>query len=257
MDSVAVRVCSKCGAAKPETTEFFYFRQEGYFRKACKACMGQPRQGPPKAKVSRGNPTRLCTACHQEKPNTRDFYPYSNRALGRFASVCLECRRARDEAYRRENRPKIRAQQQAWEDANREALRERRKDIYRAAPERQKARRNKYLAVPANAERGKATARKWRQANPEKLRAKAARRRAKLLASPLHYTSDDVHKRLQEQKGLCYWCHKPLGGAYHVDHIIPLAKGGTNAPNNICCACPGCNQSKGAKMPCEFAGRLF
>jgi len=35
----------------------------------------------------------------------------------------------------------------------------------------------------------------------------------------------------------------------HVDHIVPLAQGGTNDITNFQALCPKCNLSKGAKMP--------
>lgn len=59
------------------------------------------------------------------------------------------------------------------------------------------------------------------------------------------------------QNGKCWWCGKDVGDTYHVDHLIPLARGGTNKPNNIVIACPFCNQSKHDKLPHEWCGRLF
>jgi 5-methylcytosine-specific restriction endonuclease McrA len=37
-----------------------------------------------------------------------------------------------------------------------------------------------------------------------------------------------------------------------VDHIIPVAKGGTDDPENLVAACRKCNFSKQDKMPDEF-----
>ena len=62
------------------------------------------------------------------------------------------------------------------------------------------------------------------------------------------YTGDDVVKRWAEQGGRCAIC----GGGmidYHVDHIIPISKGGTNWPDNIQLTHPVCNLRKNAKMP--------
>jgi len=48
-----------------------------------------------------------------------------------------------------------------------------------------------------------------------------------------------------------------LGGDYHVDHRVPIARGGSNGPENLVIACPDCNRRKNAQMPHEFAGRLL
>lgn len=50
------------------------------------------------------------------------------------------------------------------------------------------------------------------------------------------------------QRGKCHWCGIALGDDYHVDHVIPLVKGGSNGPENIVCSCPPCNLRKGAKI---------
>lgn len=37
-----------------------------------------------------------------------------------------------------------------------------------------------------------------------------------------------------------------------MDHIMPLALGGTNTDDNIQLLCPTCNRSKHAKHPVDF-----
>ncbi|TDE86011.1 HNH endonuclease [Deinococcus sp. S9] len=80
--------------------------------------------------------------------------------------------------------------------------------------------------------------------------------RARKMAAPGRHTAEDVKRQLASQNGLCYWCQQPLE-TYQVDHLIPLARGGSNGPENIVCACQSCNSRKHAKMPWEFAGRLL
>jgi len=59
---------------------------------------------------------------------------------------------------------------------------------------------------------------------------------------------------LQKTQTHCYWCGNPLKNkASHVDHYIPLSKGGKHTISNLVMACASCNLSKGAKMPEEFA----
>jgi 5-methylcytosine-specific restriction endonuclease McrA len=48
----------------------------------------------------------------------------------------------------------------------------------------------------------------------------------------------------------CHWCHKDVPkGDRRIDHIVPLAKGGSDAVENLCCACRLCNARKSDQMP--------
>jgi 5-methylcytosine-specific restriction endonuclease McrA len=38
------------------------------------------------------------------------------------------------------------------------------------------------------------------------------------------------------------------GSECHVDHVVPLARGGTHTRDNLATACPSCNISKGTKL---------
>lgn len=51
----------------------------------------------------------------------------------------------------------------------------------------------------------------------------------------------------------CNWCHarvKP--GDVHIDHIMPLARGGKHTITNLCCSCAKCNREKGAMLPGDW-----
>lgn len=93
--------------------------------------------------------------------------------------------------------------------------------------------------------------------NPLRVRAKAARRRRWARKSETHYSATDVKGRYSLQQGRCWWCREPVGDDFHVDHVIPLSRGGSNGPENICISCPSCNYNKGNQLPTEYAGRLF
>lgn len=62
------------------------------------------------------------------------------------------------------------------------------------------------------------------------------------------------------QKKVCYWCGVRCSENYHVDHYVPLAKGGKHEIDNLVISCAPCNLRKNMKDPIEFAnsvGRLF
>jgi len=51
-----------------------------------------------------------------------------------------------------------------------------------------------------------------------------------------------------KQKGLCFYCKRPIVGVWVTDHYLPLFRGGTSAYRNLVITCWGCNQIKGIKI---------
>ena len=97
---------------------------------------------------------------------------------------------------------------------------------------------------------------KWRLANPKKLVAKEARRRGKKANAEGSFNDLDVNRIYDEQNGKCFYCGNALNGLFDVDHKTPLSRGGSNWPNNLCCACAACNRSKHTKTAEEFLNLL-
>lgn len=121
-----------------------------------------------------------------------------------------------------------------------------------ANPEKAKARSAAWKAK--NLERDRATRRvalaAWRAVNPEAMRIHNQNRRANLSGGIL---SQGLSAKLFKlQKGKCACCSLPLGDNYHLDHIMPLALGGTNTNDNIQLLRQRCNNQKHAKHPIDF-----
>jgi 5-methylcytosine-specific restriction endonuclease McrA len=58
---------------------------------------------------------------------------------------------------------------------------------------------------------------------------------------------------MNSEKKKAYNRKTPLGRTgYHLDHIIPLARGGKNEDRNMQVTCPTCNRQKHSKDPIEF-----
>lgn len=108
---------------------------------------------------------------------------------------------------------------------------------------------------------GKAASKKWRLDNPEKIRESNRNTRAKRRGAEGSHTAQDIRNILARQKYKCAECGTSVRkkSNRHVDHIMPIALGGTNWPNNLQILCPKCNQQKHAKHPLDWAkekGRL-
>lgn len=50
------------------------------------------------------------------------------------------------------------------------------------------------------------------------------------------------------QKGLCFYCKRPIRGVLVCDHVVPLFRGGTSAYKNLVVVDWNCNQKKGIKI---------
>lgn len=91
---------------------------------------------------------------------------------------------------------------------------------------------------------------KWRnEINPNAWKAVSVKRRSSKKNAEGGFSADDVSRMMAAQDGKCVCCKRDVRKFFHVDHIMPLALGGTNWPDNLQILCPSCNCSKGSKHP--------
>lgn len=147
-------------------------------------------------------------------------------------------RKAYNAEYRARNIEAVREAHRAWREANKERIR---------------ARNAEYRKT--NKERERANAAAWRAANPEAARAIIRNRRARLRKSEGSHTATDIEALFSAQKGKCAECRTSIRRGYHVDHIKPIALGGSNYPKNLQLLCGTCNRRKGSFDPIEWARR--
>lgn len=189
-----------------------------------------------------------------------------------LASRCKECMREDSKQFREQNpeygkqwRERNHEYLKEYRDEHREQLREYR--LGKSHTEEYRANRRQYKRrwYAKNKERMRQyyqenrdklleyQHRYWKE-NPEQLRVISARRRERAIENGGTHTAADIKRQYKAQRGRCYYCGIKVGKVYHVDHVIPLARGGSNGPENLVIACPACNLSKSAKLPHEWAG---
>lgn len=168
---------------------------------------------------------------------------------------CKPCVRARARAWRAANPDKKKAYQKEYNKTNGVLISgvERKNKYQYESKEKNAARKRKYKAE--NPEKVRLAEKKWREKNLEVARERTrlcqhSRRDAVKSSGKLSYGL--VKKLVVLQKGKCACCGRELGKDYHLDHIMPLALGGTNTDDNIQLLRKQCNLQKNKKHPVEF-----
>lgn len=153
-----------------------------------------------------------------------------------------------------EKRQRSKEQHAAYYQANRERLLAQMAVRYSAKREEELAGHRAYYQ--ANSERIKRNARAWAEANPERRKASEVRRKNRLNSQ---MSQEDIELSVAYRKTIkddpCYYCGVQ-SEAMHDDHLIPLAKGGTDHWFNLVRACQRCNCRKRDRMPGEFLAIL-
>jgi 5-methylcytosine-specific restriction endonuclease McrA len=192
---------------------------------------------------------KTCVRCNQDLPLDA-FFSARNRPDGKYP-YCRQC-----------NKDWVR--ERAAKDPKAEAERRARKKVYDAEyNKRHKLKKSKQVKrrYEAKAEEIKAKIREWQVKNKERVRAYKATNKARRRSSfETGIKGADLLLWKQQQAKVCYWCKAKCARHYHVDHYVPLAKGGKHEIGNLVISCPTCNLRKNAKDPFEFAreiGRLL
>lgn len=159
--------------------------------------------------------------------------------------------------WRAINKERFAAMKKAWRNANPEkvAAQKKRHRIKHADSIRLKNRRYQQ----ENREKVRAWMKKHRDANPQHVRdlgrIHRANRRARMTGGKI---SRDLPQRLlREQKHVCAYCPTDLHeSGYHLEHRIPLVRGGKHEDANMQLTCPVCNLRKFTMTDEEFRAYL-
>jgi len=267
-----MKTCTKCKIEKPYTEFNKDTKRSDGLQFHCKSCNAAYRSA---------NKEKIRAYLAEYREVNKEAVRAGKAA---YASRNKDKIRRRNRDYRAMNKERLSEYQARYSKQNRQKIRINKAEYY----ERNKSKFIEYRIL--NAERIKAwrslyyqknkyAIREYREKMADRLRAYRAefyaknseryaeydrRRRARKLNAEGAHTAADISRIFESQRGLCASCNVKLFKSgkhkFHVDHIVPLARGGSDWSDNLQCLCPSCNLSKGAKDPIEWAaqlGRLF
>ena len=147
---------------------------------------------------------------------------------------------ARDKAYHTAHREVAYVANLAWREAHPEA--------WRGYQERYRERHREAIR-----ERHRLWAAKERQEKTHHVRVRHRQneniRRTRKTEAGGSFTTSDLERLWATQKGRCPYCGRFLSRAsHHIDHRVPVSKGGSSYPSNLCLCCPACNMRKHTKV---------
>lgn len=65
--------------------------------------------------------------------------------------------------------------------------------------------------------------------------------------------SKELKSQIRERDVSCVYCGE-TNEPFHIDHIVPQSRGGSDEPNNLALACATCNVSKRDRLISEWSG---
>ena len=160
---------------------------------------------------------------------------YSNH--GCRCDDCKEACRRYQRAYYAEHREHKKALARAWANQN---------------PARRRAIGRKW--AEENPEKCRASRKKWEEANPDHPRSGNTRRARKKGVPREWWRPADILERDGGRCGLCGDQVDPNN--FHVDHVLPISRGGDDTKSNLQLAHPPGNHKKSFKTMNEYADYL-
>lgn len=195
-----------------------------------------------------------CVECGKEFPATFEFFYKKRDSL---SSYCKDCHKERGKAWKKANQQKRTEKNKEWILKNPEKVKEYRKRWRNSNPDSVKedwANRS-----PESLKRKRETDKNWAKSNNDKINGHRRKRRAlKLGNGHIPYTLQEV---IDTYGTDCYLCQTPINlsasrqvgkpgwqSGLHIDHLVPISKGGPDTLENVRPSHGICNIVKGDRV---------
>lgn len=253
---MTTKICTKCNCEK-ELTEFYFRKDTNDYRKQCKQCASDVSKQNYNEKMEKRKEYQLKNKEKIAKKKKKYYEENKDIFLKKRKKYCIDNKelvkqqkrnyylknqesvKQKTKDYYRENIEQVKIKSKEYRDNNFEILKEKKKQYNKDNIEAVRARHKKYMQT----EKGKIIAK-----NMKHIR-RTAEKNGDVTTKQL--------KELYQNTKVCYWCNCSLkNNDIHLDHYVPIAKGGLHTISNLVLACSSCNKSKSSKDPIVFANSL-
>lgn len=177
---------------------------------------------------------KKCRDCNLEAP----LEEFPRHVSGYFYPYCIDCKRAKQREYARKyneaNRDLVNSRAKDYRDSHKTDLEyiERRREHGRKQREKDREANREYM-------------REYKRKNRERMTHHEATRRARNNSADGYFSFEEWVELCKSFGNICLRCKQ--GKPLTIDHIKPLAQGGSNWIQNIQPLCKECNSVKGNK----------
>ena len=156
---------------------------------------------------------KRCTKCGENKPNTNEYFAFQNKSKGTLQARCKVCVNEYRKKYRENNKDKIKEYKKEYYENNKDKIKESRKE--------------------------------YRENNKDKIRERIKEYKHKKRGNGGAYTKAQWLDTLEYFNYKCAYTGECIKHSCHVEHIVPVSKGGTSYIWNLVPSTGSANYSKG------------
>lgn len=192
--------------------------------------------------------TTQCSLCGNTYPRSPQYFLPSKYRDG-LTAYCRECNREKCRIYYHKHKEEKREQEL---ERGRVFYRNNRYEILAHQRQQKLLNKERVLAIQREATK------RYKKNHPEQQRRHEKLKRNRKYNADGFHTSQEISSLFRDQEGYCFHCGVDIIlVGYHIDHWVPLSRGGSDYIANIRLLCPHCNQVKYNKLPHEWSPERY